>query len=336
MRAVRGLVLFATLLFVAGVITACGGGETTDQAPETPQGLAEGAGFEGVHGGELEATLKINRQKKKPEGISMRMLGSFMRANEGKPLELDFGLESHGSFAGNEVDFNSGVVLLPKRVVISYGPTEAELVYQADKGTFEELKSNFEDALGEGGEGDAGACLGAAGDFNLAKVLRHVSSEGKSETPDGERIEILVADVDAPVAIDKLSRLSEDDGCKAQLEALGVPVTQLKAFEKQLESSLAAAKVTLEIDKNEVIRSLVVLTSAELPRNEKLEVEFAMRLNRINEVTELPKPTGESSIEKLLKKFGVDSQQVEEADSGERLTGFLEAVRLGLFERGSP
>jgi len=336
-RAVRGLALFATMLFVIGAIAACGGGgETADQAPATPQGLAEGAGFEGVHSGELEITLKIDRHKKKPEQISMRILGSFTKASEGKLPEIDTGMESHGSFAGHEVDFNSGLTLSPKQAVVSYGPIEAEHTYQLDKGTFEEVKSSFEDALGEGGEGDAGACLSAVDDFNLAKVLRHISFDGKSETPDGERLEVLGADLNMPVLIDELVRLSEDEGCRAQLEALSVPVNQLKALEKQLASSLEAAQVTLEVDKNKLIHSLKVLLSIELPHNEKLEVEFAVRLTNINEITDVLEPQGEFSIEKLLKKFGVDSQQVEEADSGERLTGFLEAARLGLFERGSP
>ncbi len=336
MRARRGLMLLVATFVVAGSIAACGGGgETTDQPPTTPRALAEGAAFEGVHGGELEVVLKITRLKK-PEGIKMRMIGSFMKAEEGKLPEVDFGLESHGSLAGNEVDFNSGFVLLPERAVISYGPTEGELVYQTDKDTFEELRSDFEDSLGEGGDGDATACLGAAGDFNLAKVLRRFSSEGKGETLDGKQVAIVGADLDVPAAIDELTKLGEDDGCRAQLEALGVPVTQLKALEKQLNSSLADARVTLEIDKNEVIRYLQVLMSVELPRNEKLEVEFYLRLNKINEVTELPRPIGESPFGTLLKKLGLDLQQFKEAENGERFTKVLEAVYLGMFERGSP
>ncbi|MGN6558343.1 MAG: hypothetical protein ACTHLH_10080 [Solirubrobacterales bacterium] len=336
MRAVRGLALFATMLFIASAVAACGsGGETTDQVPKTPQGLAEAAAFDGVHGGELEIVLRIDRYKQR-EAIKMRILGSFMKASEGKLPEIDTGMESHGSFAGHEVDFNSGYTLTPERLVISYGPTEGELVYQPDKGTFEELKSNFEDALGEGGEGDAGACLGAAGDFNLAKVLNHISVEGTSETPDGARVKTLGADLDVPAAIDELTKLGEDEGCRAQLEALRVPVTQLKALEEQLKNSLASARVKLEIDKNEVIRYLQVRTTVELPDNEKLEAEFYIRLNKINEVTELPQPIGELSIEKLLKKFGVDLQQVKEADSGERLTSVLEAAYRGMFEKGSP
>lgn len=336
MTAVRGLALFATMLFVAGTITACGsGGETADQTAETPQEVAESAGFEGVHSGELEITLKINRGKK-PEQINMRILGSFVKASEGKLPEIDTGMESHGSFAGHEVDFNSGFTLSPKQAVISYGPIYKEHTYQADKATFEDLKSNFESALGAGGEGDAGACLNAAGDFNLAKILRGISFEGKSETPDGRQFEVLGADLDVPAVIDELTKLGEDEGCRAQLEALSVPLAQLKALETQLGRSLSAAQVTLEIDKNEVIHSLKFLVSVKLPGNEMLEVEFVIHLNKINEVTEVLEPQGEFSIEKLFKKFGVDLQQVEEADSGERLTSFLEAAQRGLFERGSP
>jgi hypothetical protein len=331
------LALLAATLLVAGAIAACGGdGEATDQPPQTPQGRAEGAGFKGVHSGELEIALRINRLAQKPEGIDMRISGSFMGAGQGGLPEINVGVESHGSLAGDVVDFNSGLVLLPEEAVVSYGPTEKEHVYQPDKATFEELRSDFEDALGEGGEGDADACLEAAGDFDLAKVLRHVSAEGEGETLDSTPTKVVGADLDVPAAIDELIRLSEDEGCRAQLEAVGVPVAQLKALEGELKNSLAAARVTLEIDKNGVIRSLKVLAKAELVRNQELEVELLVRLGGVNEVTELPESGEGLPIEGLLKKFGVDLQQVEEADSGERLTSLLEAVYLGLFERGSP
>lgn len=335
----RGFAVFLLLAVVVG-LEACGGEDreaTTIPAAATPQELAASAGFDGVESGELEIALEIDRYRKpQPEEINMRILGNFMGAGDEDLPEFDFGIESHGPLAGHEVDFNSGFVLLPQRAVVSYGPTEGELVYQPDKATFEELKSDFEDAQGEGGAGDVGACLEAAGDLSLADVLSHVSLEGKSETLDGEPIEVVGGELDVPAAIDELVRMSEDEGCEAQLEAVGVSVAELKVLENQLKKSLISAPVTIGIDKHGVFRSLKVLVNVELPSNEELEVELVMRLNKVNEVTELPQPVGVTPFEALLKKFGVDLQKVKEADSGERLTSFLEAVRLGLFERGSP
>ena len=111
------------------------------------------------------------------------------------------------------------------------------------------------------------------------------------------------------------------------------PAAELEELEKELKGSLAAVRLTLSLDKNGVIRYFKILANVELPRDEELEVELVMRLNRVNEVTELPNTHGYSPYAALLKQFGLDDQDVEEADAGEIYVGVLEVLADHLFGR---
>jgi hypothetical protein len=322
-------------LFALGAITGCGGGggdETSDQLPASPSGKAEASNFDGVHSGEIELALEIDRYKKKPEEINMRILGNFLKAGEEKLPELDFAIESNGNLAGHNVEFLSGPLLRAEKWIVNFDGK----VYEPDQAAFKEMKSKFEAAQEEeGGEGNAMACVEAAEGFNVTDVVNHVSFEGKGESLDGKKVETVGADLDASAAIDELIALTEaSPGCKAQLEAIGLPpAAQLKALEKELKGALTAARVTLSVDKNGVVRYFKILANVELPRNEELEVELVMRLNKVNEVTELPNTHGYSPYASLLKQFGLNGQDVKQADAGEIYVGVLEALSDRLFGR---
>lgn len=338
MKVLRGVVLFVLLLSISVGAASCGGGgreATTISSSATPRELAELAGFHGVESAEIEVALEIDRYRKShsngaAEEINMRILGPFMGAGGENPPPLDLAIESRGDLGGRNVDFLSGPLWLPDKLVANFDGK----VYEAPEATFEELKSKLEDAQEEGGAGDASACLKAAGDFDVTGVLRNLVLEGKSETLDGEPTKAVTADLDVPTAIDELIQLSEDPACKAQLEALGLPpVTQLEALGKQLEHSVISAPVRLEVDRNGVVRYLNILVNVELQHEEELEVELAVRLNQVNEVTSLAEAHGYSPFPALLKQFGLSQEDVERADGDEIVIGVLEVLSDRLFGR---
>jgi hypothetical protein len=326
-------VLLVALLSVG--LAACGsGGDGAQTLPEDPQGMTEVAGFHGVKSGELEVALEIDRYKPgKPEEVNMRIIGNFTGAGGDELPQISMGIESRGPLGGREIDFSGALSLLKGQADVTSGPQ----VYQPDKSTFEKLKSEFEEAQQEGGAGAVDACLEAAGDFSLTQVLHHVSYEGEGKALDGAKVKTVGADLDLPAAIGELIKLGEDPACRAQLEAVGIPpAPQLEQLEKQLQGSAAISRVTISLDKHGVIRYFKVLTNVELPRSEELEIELVLRLGRINEVSELPTPSGTASLGSLLKKFGVDMQALEEASIDEIFLAFLEANATGLFEGGKP
>jgi hypothetical protein len=334
---IRTVALFALALVALAAIGGCGGGDggaTAAQVPASPAGKAEAANFHGIESGELELALEIDRYKKHPEEINMRILGNFMGVGKENPPSLDMAIESNGNIAGRNVEFLSGPLLRPEKVVVNF----AGKVYEPDQATFKELKSKFEDAQQEeGGEGNAMACVEAAQGFDLTEVVHHVSFEGKGETLDGVKVETVGGDLDPAAAIDALIKLTEESpGCKAQLEAVGLPpAAQLEELKKELSGSLTAARLTLSIDKHGVVRYFKILANDELPRGEELEVELVMRLTRVNEVTELPETHGYSPFAALLKEFGLDQQDLEQAGAGEIYVGVLEVLADRLFGNGS-
>lgn len=336
MRVARtGALLMLLAAIAIAVIAGCGsggGGETTAELPASPEGKAEAANFDGVHSGEVEVTLQVKRFKKKPEAIKMRILGTFKKV-EGEELpRLDLAIESNGELAGRKVAFLSGPLLRAKRWVVNFDGK----VYEPDHVSFEELKSKVEAAQSEaGGDGNAMACVEAAEGFSVSDVVHHVSFEGKGEAVDGTKVETVGADLDLSAAIDELIKMGkESPGCKAQLEAVGVPpAPQLEALEQELKGSLTAARLVLSLDKNGVLRYFNVLANLELPHNEELEVEVLMRLNKVNEVTEVPYARGYSPYRALLKQFGLNSQDVKQADAAEIYVGVLEVLADRLFGR---
>ncbi|HWN73193.1 MAG TPA: hypothetical protein VNN15_05240 [Solirubrobacterales bacterium] len=334
------VILVFTLLSLGAAACGGGGGGTTT-LPEDPKGAAEVAGFHDFHSGNLEIILKVNRNMSgHPEKVEMRMTGPFTKADDGGLPEVSMGIESHGLLDGQEIDYNTAVTLLRNQLGFTYGPTEAEKTYRVDKEAFEKLKSDLEDAQGEGGEGDAGSCLEAAGDFHLSQILQRASFEGTSETLDGTKLTVVGADLDLPAAIEQLIELSSDPACGAQLEAIGVPpvppVPQLEKLGKQLQDSVAESRVTLGLDKQARVRSLKAVAKVELPHEDELEVELSARLDNANEAIEMPIPEGMTPFASLLKKFGVDTQTLEEADGDEVFLSFLEVTALGVFGHDPP
>jgi len=321
-------------LMVAGAIVGCGssGGDTVEELPASPPGKAEAANFNGVHSGEIELALEIDRYKKKPEEINMRILGSFMKAGEEALPQLDLAIESNGDLAGKNVEFLGSPLLRADKWIVNFDGK----VYEPDHATYEDLKSKFEAAQEEeGGEGNAMACVEAAEGLNLIDVVHHVSFEGKGETLDGKKVETVGADLDVSAAIDELIKLGEESpGCQAQLEAVGLPPkAELEALEQELKGNLTAARLTLSLDKHGVARYFKILANAELPHNEELEVELVMRLSRVNEVTELPNTHGYTPYAALLKQFGLTNEGVKQADAGEIYVGVLEVLADRLFGR---
>lgn len=332
-----GALLMVTAAIAMGAVVGCGGGSgssdgTNAGLPASPEGKAEAANFNGVHSGEVELVLQVKRFKKEPEAIKMRILGTFKRVEKEVLPRLDLAIESNGELAGRNVEFLSGPLLRAERWIVNFDGK----VYEPDHASFEDLKSKVEEAQKEeGGEGNAMACVEAAEGSSLSDVARRVSFEGRGEALDGTKVETVGADLDVTAAIEELIKLSEESpGCRAQLEAVGVPPgPQLEELEKQLKGSLTAARLILSIDKNGIVRYFSVLANVELPHNEELEVEAYMRLNRVNEVTEVPYARGYSPYPALLKRFGLTPQDVKQADGDEIYLGVLEVLANRLFGR---
>jgi hypothetical protein len=330
----------AMCLLASVVLAACGsgeGGETTTEAPATPAGKADLANFDDVHGGELELEFQVFRSKKKQpqEEITMRTVGTFMKAGEEGLPQVDVAIESNGELAGRKVEFLSGPLLRDDKWIVNFDGK----VYEPDQASYEELRSKLEEAQQEErGEGNAMACVEAADGFSVTDLVHDVSYEGKGEGIDGTPVEMLGGDFDPAAAIDEVIQLVEaSPGCKAQLEAVGLPpIPELEVVQKELKENLVEPpRITFSLDRDGVLRYFKMLANVELPHGEELEFELVLHLNRVNEVTSMPITHGYTPYPSLLKQFGLDNEDVRQADAGEIYVGILEVLSDRLFGRES-
>jgi hypothetical protein len=336
-----GAKLAAVLLLLvaaisAGALAGCGGSDggagSTGGEPSSAERKAAAANFDGVHSGEIEVAFGANRYGEHAELFEIGVQGSFMGAGEEAIPQVALSFESSGVPGGRDTEFPTEPFMRADHWAVVFGGR----IYEPERATFEKLKSQFEQAQHvKGGEGNAMACVEAAHGFDVTDIVGDVSSEGAAENPDGSSFVLVGADLDVAAAIDDLRGLMERSaGCRAQLEAVGVPpVPELDAVGRELQGNLAEARLTLGLDRRGVIRYCKALVEVELPHGEELELELVTRLNHVNAVSELPDARRDLPFATLLQKFGVTVQDVKQADAGEFYVGLLGALADVLFGR---
>jgi hypothetical protein len=328
LRPFRIIALLTVIAALAGTLAACGDdGEETATAGGL-EGMAERANWDGVRNGELELALEVDDHVKEEE-INMRILGTFITAEEEELPQFDMAAEAHGPLNGREIDFDAGLTLLPDRAVLNYD----EETYEPDDAQFERLKSSFEETKGDGSAGDFTACAQAAEEMDLNQLIANLSNEGKAETLDGVPVTRLSGDLNVPRAFAALATLTEDEACGAQLKALGSwPVDELEAIEKGLGNSLKEKRVELDLDKSDRLRRLAVdlmMVGPKGAKREKVEIDLDLRLARVNEIEELPVPSPAKPMSALTKRLGYDPLEAIEADEGGGLAALLEGSTGG-------
>jgi hypothetical protein len=330
MRVIRGLVVFALLFSIAAGLAACGGGggegggETTDISAASPQEVAESANFEGVHTAEIEIELEIDRYKPhEPEEINMRILGNVVGLGEGRLPKFDFAIESKGPLSGRDVEFSGGLLYTGEYAVANF----EQQTYEPSRGLLEGIESGFEEAQQAGDEGNVMACVEAAQGIPLSQLVHGLKKEGRAEYFDGTPVYYVGGTLNIPGLIDGLVQLEEDSACAAQLKAAGVPsVTELDAAKAALGGKIKEAPMQLAVDKHGLVRNLNAEALGTNAQGEEVEVEFLIRVLKVNEPTELATASGSAPFAHLLKELGLDEAALAQANGAELWTGFLEGV----------
>jgi hypothetical protein len=316
------LVALVALIALAG----CGGssGNSDGADGDSPQGKAESAGFAGVHSGEAEIWLSIDRfSPGHPEGVKMRILGTFWGLGKGGLPQFDMAIESYGSLDRRKVKSSGGLLYGGDYAVVNYeGQT-----YEPGKSTLDEIKSKVEEAQREDDMGNAQACVEASKGLGFGSIANDFQRLPNGETITGTPVVVIKAEIDVPGAIEALVQLMEDSACGAQLERLGVPSgAWLQAAKRSLAGRIGEKQAILIFDKNGVIREMVAKVRGRNAKDEAIHVELHVKLLRVNEPDVSPVTYGEASLQQLLKKFGADEAMVAKADGGEILTGFFRGV----------
>lgn len=327
MSRIRIFMLLATVVALAGVLSACGGG--SDSSDEDPKTVIEDATLEGVKSGTIDLSLGITSEGEEAGTVDVSLSGPFQsRGAEALP---EFGLEASakGDVGGEAIDFDGSLTLLSDRAFIGFEGTD----YEVDPTTFGFVKSGFEQALAEtgatGGSGESEACQEAAAAIDISTLIDNLENEGSADV-DGTSTTKVSGDLNPAAAIDMIIALTEDPACKSAFEAAGpLPLDELEAAKDEVSEMVKTAHAEVYVGDDGIIRKVVAELTIE-PKDaegEKVELDFDMSLGAVNEDQKIEAPANAEPLEGLFKELGVDPLELlEGASSGEGLGGLLEGL----------
>jgi hypothetical protein len=322
---IRIFMLLATVVALAGALSACGGG--SDSSDEDPKTVIEDATLEGVESGTIDLSLGIASQGKEGGDLDLTLSGPFQsRGLEALP-ELGLEVSAKGKIEDESIDFDGGLTLLSDRAFVNYKGTE----YEVDPTTFGFVKSGFEQGLSESTTGSSSptACQEAVAAIDLTTVIDNLENEGSADV-DGTSTTKVSGDVDPAGAVDAIIALTEDPACSSALEAAGpLPLDELEKAKGEVSSAVKKAHAEIYVGDDGIIRKVVAELTIE-PKDssqEKVEIDFEVSLGGVNEKQEITAPADAEPLEGLFNQLDVDPLALlESASSGEGINGLLEGI----------
>jgi hypothetical protein len=324
---IRIFALFATLLVLAGVFAACGGG-SSDNSNEDPQKVVENASLEGVKSGKFDMSLNVDAEGEEGGEFEASLSGPFEAGAKGELPQAEVQVEASGNAQGEDINFDGGLTLLTDRAFVEYEGTP----YEVDPTTFSFLKSAFEQAQQqEGSEADVTACQKAAEGIKFSQFADNLENEG-SEDVDGTSTTKVSGDLNVEGAIDAVIKLTEDPACASQLEAAGpLPLNELEEAKGQLSKAIKKSHVEIAVGEDNIVRKFAMELTVEPPeaKGEKIELEMEVTLSGVNEEQSFEKPSNAKPLEDLFKQLGVNPLELLEGGGSEGIGGLLEGLMGG-------
>ncbi len=325
MNRFRALFVFIAIAALATALAACGS-SSSSSSDEKPEEVLKGATFEGVESADLDLTAKIDVSGDEGGSISVNANGPFQAGEKGKAPELDVAVEAGGSIAGKDINFEGGLVLLPNEAFIDYEGTD----YEVDPTTYSFIESAMNQAQDEnGGAEETTACQKAATGLEVSQFMDNLKNEG-SEDVGGTDTTKVSGDLNVSKAIDQVETLAKNPACAAQLESTGetLPLSELEESRGELEDAIQSAHAVVYVGDDQIIRRITAELSLE-PKGstEKVDLDFDLALNEVNEGQEISAPTDAKPLEGLFAKLGVNPLELLEAtQGGNGLGGLLEGL----------
>jgi hypothetical protein len=300
----RIFILLAALFALATAFAACG------SESSGPEAILEDATFKGVKSGDLDVSLAVDA--KGPEGgdLDVSLSGPFQDGGKGQPPRLSLAVEAKGDMAGERIDFEAGLVLLPNKAYVSYDGVD----YEVDPTTFSFVKSALEEAQKEGGQAaDAAACQEAASELEVGDFVDNLSDEGKAKVG-GTSTTKVSGDLDVPGALDSLVDLSNDPACESQLSEVEGPLSLtgegIEEARDQLESAVKSAPIEVDVADDDIVRRVSTQLAIEPEESgsgpERIDADFDLTLTGVNEEQSIVAPAKARPLNDLFLKLKVN------------------------------
>lgn len=325
MSRIRIFMLLATVVALAGALSACGGG--SDSSDEDPKTVIEDATLEGVKSGTIDLSLGVTSEGEEAGTVDVSLSGPFQsRGAEALP-EFGFEASAKGDVGGEAIDFDGSLTLLSDRAFIGFEGTD----YEVDPTTFGFVKSGFEQGLSESGASGTTPteCQQALAAIDLTTVFDNLENEGSADV-DGTSTTKVSGDLNPGGAIDAIIALTEDPACSSAFEAAGpLPLDELEAAKGEVSELIKKAHAEIYVGDDGIIRKVAVELTIEPQdaKGEKVELDLEMSLGAVNEDQKIEAPANAEPLEGLFNQLGVDPLALlEGATSGEGLGGLLEGL----------
>lgn len=321
----RFLALFATLVALASVFVACGGGDDGDgggNSGEDPQQLVENFLLEGVKSGELDFSMHVNVKGEDPGEFEVNLSGPFEQGEKGELPQLEMSAE----ISGEGEDLEGGLTLLTDRAFVDYEGTS----YEVDPTTFSFVKAALERGQQQGGDQDFTACQKAAEGIKFSQFTDNLKNEGSADVEGTETTKVS-GDVDVPGFIDTFFQLAESPACASQLESAGsLPKEELEDARDEVLDAIKRSHVEVYVGEDDIARKLVLeMTVAPKDSDDEVDMELEATLTGVNEEQSFSTPSDAKPLEDLFDKLGVNPLELLEATQGEGLDGLLEGITGG-------
>jgi hypothetical protein len=337
LRTLYSLATIAALVATATALAACGGGDSDADA----QDVIDSATLQGVESGKLDLTVKVRARGEDGGNLNLDLSGAFQGEGQGELPQLDATATAKGSLAGERVDFDGGLVLLPNSAYVNYKGTE----YEVDPTTYSFVESALQQAQREGGgEGEGGgttACQEEIAGLGFSEFVESAENEGSADVG-GESTTKVSGELDVPALLDQAVEIGESPACSAQVSAAGQLPSgdEIDEAKDEVESAVKAAAVELYVGDDDIVRRFVVDLRIEPEGGgdgpDRADLDLQLQLTEVNEEQRISAPGGKKQpLSKLFIELGVNPIELlgllqgegEAPDLGNLLEGLGEAAR---------
>lgn len=308
-RFLYALAAVAALFAMATALAACGG--SSDKGDEAPQEVLDEATLRGIDSGNLDLSLGIDAAGKEGGNLDVSLAGPFQGEGKGSLPQLEMTAKAKGTFNGNDVDFDGGLVLLPNSAYVNYEGTE----YEVDPTTFSFVESALKQAQQEGGaeneSAGAAGCQEEVGKLKVANFVDDATNKGSVDVGGTSTTEVS-GDLDVDGGLDALLEVIESQACRAQLAAAG-PLPSKSEIEKakdEVSDALKSAHVDVNVGDDGIVRRIAAQLKIE-PKDagsgpKSVEIDLDLKLTGVNEEQEISAPQNAKPLNDLFLKLGIN------------------------------
>lgn len=304
------LAAVAALVATSLVLAACGG-DSSDKSGASPQTVLDEATLRGIESGEIDLTLALAAPGSEGGNVEVSLSGPFQGEGQGSLPQVDMTAKADGTYEGEKVDFEGGIVLLPNSAYVNYEGIE----YEVDPTTFSFVESTLKQAQREGGaeSGSAGAaaCQEEFGKLKVGDFLADGANEGAAEVG-GESTTKVSGELEVSAAIDAVLEVVESQACRTQLAAAGpLPSeAEIESAKEEIGGAVKTARVDVYVGDDDIVRQISMQLAIEPQKGgsgpSKVDLDLDLKLTGVNEEQQISAPENAKPLSKLFLKLGVN------------------------------